>query len=690
MELLLSVLFALYAIPAGGALFLLWRRVEQLKSELAELRSLLGARSSASARIGRLARAGAVVPIGEPAPAFVDEPPRARAARTWGLSGFANARSTTRTAPSTETLRGLLLGALATAPALGFFFRADPPTIVSSGLAIAAAMMIVSLRRLWAIAAWASVFTASAWALLGFALGAAHADPISYSICLAFAGATGLLHTHLRHAWPGATMALTMSAAALALGSQTGMIAAAGAAFAMMIALAAIVGAISLRLEAMHLAAFGAAVIGLFVLSGQESAAVWFTPVTAWSGALFLGIAAIRVPQLGARGVAIAGTGAFGALGAILALNGAGHGLASPYAAAGALLTLTAALGAIIALTATRRERGLNAMRFSLTLMAAAGFIAIAAAIVLALAAPLAASASAMTALGFAALNRRLPDAMWRACAGAAALWAVPFVMASATMVLSEAQGWPAWALIVLGLVLPAALLGAAALLAARAASPRLAALLEMLTMALAVSAASLFVRLLFTDGAFRLHAVGFVETGMHSAVWLLAAIVIGSRAHLGSRPMRLAGANLLMLAALGVMATASVLWMSGYWTARTGAGPDVLARDTLGFLIPAALFFAHWVFWRARSDDLQTRLAFGASMLLAAAFVTAEALDASNVPEWGRALVGAASFALALGLNFAPGVANAELDGAPQRLDENLHRYRRGQQRRHSRQHAR
>lgn len=693
MGLLLTILFAIYAIGSGAALIYLWRRLDRVSGELAQLRRAAGVRTPA--RVMRRARSGAVVPVEDEVPAPTqpdDEGPLERAARTWKLQDAETTGAElplARVALSPTTLRGLVLGVMATAPAFGFAFRADAPVIVASGLAVAAAMMVIALRPIWAVAAWAAVFTAGAWASLGFALGAAHADTMSYSLCVAFAGAAGLVHAHLRRATPGATMALTMSAAVLALASQTGMIGPAGAAFGAIVALAAIVGAMSLRLEAMHLAAFGAAVIGLFVLSGQPSAAIWFTPVTSWAGALFLAIAAIRVPHLGARGVAIAGTGAFGALGAILALNGAQHGLAHPYAAAGALVALTAALGAVIAAAATRRGRGLHALRFSLWMLAAAGFIAIVAAVVLALAAPLAAFAFSAVALGLVALNARFPEGTWRAFAGAAALGAAPFAIATAQMVLSEAHTNPAWMLVALGLCLPAGLLGVAARFAQKHGAPKLAALFEVLVIALAVTAANLFVRLIFSEGVVRLQPVGFVETGVHSAIWLLAALIIGSRAHLGAAPMRIAATNLLMLAALGVMATASILWTTDYWAARAGAGPEFLQRDTFGFLIPAALFFAHWVFWRARSDDLQTRLVFAASLLLLAAFTTVEALRAESFPDWARALTGALSFAMALGLNFAPGVINA--DGPPQgrQLHKDLHGNGRRHHRRKARQHA-
>jgi hypothetical protein len=686
MGVLLTLLFAAYAIGTSAALVYLWRRLDRMSGEIAHLRRSAGAHAQ---QVVRRARAGSVVPITEDDAATETEAPLERAARTWRLQAAEAAEAAlplTRVASSPATLRGLVLGVLATAPAFGFFFRADAPVIVASGLAVAAAMMVIALRPVWTVAAWAAVFTAGAWASLGFALGAAHADPMSYSMCVGFAGAAGLLHAHLRRATPGATMALTMSAAVLALASQTGMVGPAGAAFGVIVALAAIVGAMSLRLEAMHLAAFGATVIGLFVLSGQPSAAIWFTPVTSWAGALFLAIAVIRVPHLGARGVALAGTGAFGALGAILALNTAQHGLTHPYAAAAALVALTAALGVVIATAALRRARGLPALRFSLWMLALAGFIALVAAILLALPPPLASFAFALVALGLVALNARFPEGTWRAFAGAAALLALPQAVSSAQLMLSEAPDWQAWMLIALGLCAPAVLLGVAARLAERHEGPKLAALFEMLMIGLLVAAASLFVRLVFSEGALLLQPVGFVETSVHCAAWLLAALIIGARAHLGAATMRVAATNLLMLAALGVTATASLLWTTDYWAARAGAGPDYLTRDTLGFLIPAGLFFAHWVFWRARSDDVQTRLVFAASMLLLAAFVTVEALRAENVPDWGRALTGAVSLAMALGLNFAPGVVNA--DSPPQRkLEKNLHRERRRQQRHHTRQ---
>src|SRR5262249_40850667 len=147
---------------------------------------------------------------------------------------------------------------------------------------------------------------------------------------------------------PGATLALVMAAAALALGSQIGMVGAPGIAFAAIVSCAAVAGALNIKLEPIHLAAFGATLIGLFVVSGQEPAAIWFTPIAAWAGALFLGISGVRVPKVGARGAALAATGVIAPLTSIAALYGADQGLADPHAAAGAFALLACLLGAII------------------------------------------------------------------------------------------------------------------------------------------------------------------------------------------------------------------------------------------------------------------------------------------------------------------------------------------------------
>jgi hypothetical protein len=682
----LILLLALQTVLALAGFVYLWRRIDRMSGEIAQLRRALGAARPAARRTRR-AQAGEVTPIGDDAEfeladatPLVADAPLDRAARAWGLQSEGVAQPLKNLALAPETLRGLVLALMATAPAFAFFFGADASLIVASGLTMAAAMMLVALRPMWRAAAWAAVLTAGAWALLGFALGAAHADAMGYSVCVAIAGAAGLAHAHLQRATPGATMALTMSAAALALASQTGMVGPAGAAFGAIVALAAMIGAMSLRLEAMHLAAFGAAVIGLFVLSGQDSAAIWFTPAAAWAGALFLGIAVVRVPQLGARGLALAGTGAFGPFGAIAALHAAEHGLAAPAHAATAFLALAAALAGIIAATALRRARGLAALRFTLWMLMLGAFVAAACAIVIGLPAALVSAAFAAVALGLAALNLRLPDAAWRTFAVTAGLFALAFAAVSARLLLSESGSWAAWAIVLAAFVLPSALAGAAAFIATRSKATATAGLFEAIAIVLAVAAANLILRLAFSGGATLLQPIGFVEASAHCAIWLIAALVIGSRADAGAKAVRLAAVNTLGILALAGMALASALWMTPYWTVR-GADAAPLSRETLGFLMPGMLFWAHWVFWRARGADLQTRLALGAGALLLAAFLTLEAMRAEALPEWAAAMAGAISFALALGINFARGVTNLD---APRRshLEEDLKRNRRRQQR--------
>lgn len=662
----LLLLIALQLVVSVAGFALLWRRLDRMSGEVSRLQGLLNTRAATQRRRAR-PDAGALAPVvdddadAEIVPA-VAEGPLTRAARAWSLPARADVHRALRGPTlSPETGRGLILALVATAPAIAFFFNADPSAIVATGITIGAAMMLIALRPMWRAAAWAAVLTAGVWALIGFALAAAHAGPSSYSICLVLGAAAGLAHAHLRRATPGGAMALAMSAAALALGSQIGMVSPAGTAFGAIVAMGAIVGAMSLRLEAMHLAAFGAAVIGIFVLSGQEDAAIWFTPAATWAGALFLAIAAVRVPQLGARGVALAGTGAFAPLGAIAALHAAHHGLADPIAASAAFVGLTVLLGGLISVSALRRDRGLAGLRVTLWVLVLGAFLAASGAIVLALPAQIAAPAFAALGLGLLALDMRLPDTVWRTFAVAAGALACAHSVSSAQLLLSEASPWPAWALITSGLALPAALAGGAALVALRSKAAVTSAVFEIVAISLAVASANLLMRLIFSGGATILQPIGFVETGMHCVVWLLAALIIGSRVELGARAVRLTAINVLGLMAFATMAFSAGLWLTSFWKTHTdAAAPPLISRDTLGFLLPSILFWAHWVFWRARGANTQTRMALGMGALLLAAFLTVEAVRAEALPDWLGAMIAAVSFALAIVINFAPGVTNA------------------------------
>lgn len=653
MELWILLSLQLAATALGFAY--LWRRQRSLSDEIARLREALSALEGERAVVRRLPRrvegaaaaaeTGAVVSI-------APRTPSARAERAWRLPDASLSFDTDLL--SSDTTRGTLLGIAAAAPALGFFLALDSGLVVAAGLGVATAMMLLGLRAEWRAASWAGAITAGVWALVGFGLGGALASPIPFSVFAATAGIAGLVHAHLRRVIPGTLMALLMAMATLALASLTSVIGPAGAAYGVIVTAAAIVGAMSLRLEAVHLAAFGAALIGLFVLSGQDAAAIWFTPATAWAGALFLGIAYVRVPQLAARGVALAGVGALAPLAAIGTLHWAQNGLGDRFAAAGAYAALAFALGGLLALAASRRA--LASLRLTLWILAGAAFVAIFAAITLALRGPFAASAFAVVSLGLLALNARLPDAVWRAFASISAFFAAVFAVVSAGMLLNEAANWPTWLLIGLGLVAPALIYAAAAHVAHMTRAHFTAGFFEAIAFACATIASSLVIRLIFSGGAFLLHPVGFVEAGAHLATWLLTALLVAARSRSGAKAVRMGFAMLLGMTALLLCAFCTGLWLTPYWSARD----SLSLHEPFGFLAPAIVFWAHWVFWRARGNDTRTRVSLGAGALLTACWVTLEAISWQGAPSWVSALIGAIAFALAIVINFAPGVTNA------------------------------
>jgi len=558
----LWIILVLQIAATGLGFVVLWRRQRSLGDEVVRLREALSAVEHERAVPRQRARVGqgsVVTPVD--AEIVTIETSAARAARAWSLPNTPLQFGATEVQP--DTLRGLILGAVAGAPALGFFLSVSTPLIVAAGLLVSLAMTLLGLRYEWRASAWAGVVTGAGWALLGFVLGAAQAAPVIYSALAAFCGVAGLVHAHLRRATPGAVTALSMATLVLALASQIGIIGPAGAAFGVIVAAAAIIGAISLRLEALHLAGFGAALIGLFVLSGQDAAAIWFTPATSWAGALFLAIALVRVPHLGARGVALAGTGALAPLLAIGALHFANHGLADRFAAAGSFAVLSAALGGLIALAAIRRPGGLAALKVTLWVLAIGAFAAISAAIILALPSPLAAPAFAALALSLTVLNARVPDAAWRAFTCIAAVCAAANTFDAARLLLEEAPAWAPSVLVAAGIALPALLAAVGALFAGRAGATFTAGLLEIIAFTLFISAANLMVRLFFSDGATLLASIGFVETGMHIATWLAASLLIAVRSRRGAGTARMGAATAFGLAGLGAAAFAGVLWLT-------------------------------------------------------------------------------------------------------------------------------
>ncbi|MEZ6022280.1 MAG: hypothetical protein R3C16_02435 [Hyphomonadaceae bacterium] len=652
------------ALAAAG-FFYLWRRQQRLTAEIAELRRGLAAvevRGAVSKR-ARSAAAAADATVATPAPSSAWD----RAVRAWGLAPSQTGEARGLSLPP-ATSRGLALGVLAAAPGLGFVFSIDPGLLVAAGLGIAAAMMFAALKPSWRAAAWAGVLTAAGWALLGFVLAAAQSEPTGYALCISFAGAAGLVHARLRPAAQGATLALAMCAAALALGSQVGMVGPAGAAFFALVALAAAVGASSLRLEAIHLSAFGASLIGLFVLSGQTEAAIWFTPVAAMTGALFFAIAAVRVPVLGAAGAALAGVGVLAPLGVIAALHDAQHGLSDALAAGGTFAALAAASLGVLALSARHSAEGLAGLKLTAWMLGLGALLAAACAALIALPAALAATALAVVSLGFIGADTRWPARVWRACAALAVALALCAAWQAAGLVLREMAGLSATMRIAFGGALPALLFGAAAFLAQRNATARTAAILEAGALVLGLGAAHVLIRAIATGGAPIINPVSFVEAGAHISVWLAAALLLGWRADHGASGLRRAAVVTLGVGALGASALCSFLWLSPYWDERTPTEPalSLLGVNGAGFLLPAALLWAHWALWRARGVDLHTRVSLGGAAMMTAAFATYQALHVEGAPAWLGPAAALVSFALAVGINFASGVTAP----APKRSD--------------------
>jgi hypothetical protein len=673
----MAVIFLLvFQLAVAAAAFVyLWRRQQRLADEVAQLRARLAdveLRAAVAGKKTRVANAALVTTdTATAAPVSAWE----RAKRAWRQAPASESVRSLTIRFTPELQRGLVLGVIAAAPLLALAFGVAANLAFAAGLGAAAAMMFAALRQAWSMGAWGGVITGAGWAVLGWSLGGATSDPSGYALCVAMAGVAGLAHAALRPPLHGAMLALAMAMAALALGSQAGMIGWAGAAYFALAALAALIGATNLRLESLHLAAFGASLIGLFVLSGQTDAAIWFTPVAAMTGAIFFAIAAVRAPQLGATGAALAGVGALAPLGVIAALHDAHHGLADPFAAGAAFLALAGALGGVLAVAA-RRQRDWAELKLTRWMLIIGIFAAASCAVLVAFAAPLAASGLGAIALVAMALDMRWPARAWRICAILAAALALTQAWDAAFLVLNEALGWPPTPRIAFGMIAPALLLGAAALVAQRNGGRKTATALEAMTLVLGVGAANVAIRYFAADGAPLLNPIGFVEAGAHIGAWLAAALLLGARLDHGARGFRRISAAVLGALSLAACAVASFLWLTPFWASRAPSEADASLLSNLGagFVIPAALLWGHWLVWRARRAEMHTRLALGGAAMMTAAFATYEALQVESAPGWLGPAAALASFALAIGINFASGVTAPD---AASNFEENFDRDR-------------
>lgn len=624
---LLVTLLALQAVATalGGAL--LWRKYERLREEVRGLRSQ-----------------------SLPIPQRKQLAPAQRQSHMLTADGWA----------------GAAIALFAVAPALGTVLGAPVSALAAAGVSVGAALLAASFKTDLQRLAWPGVLAAAGWALVGFFFGVAS---VPFATALAAAGGVAVAHATWRSSWAGLAGAGVMAAAALALGAQDSMLSPAGAAFAVIVLCAAIGGALRVELEAMHLAAFGAALIGLLVLSGQDIAALWFTPAAALTGAAFFAIAAVRVPQLGERGVTLAGTGALAPLVATAALHISQHGLADRASAIGAFAALALLFGWLLSAAATRAGRSYASLRLTLWVLGFAIFAALIAMVAIAAHAPLAAAMTALGALFLVVIARRQKVQILLFFACAAAGLALVFALWSAQRLLGEAGAWPGYAALAVGAAAPAMILGLAALLARRAKLMATSAALEISAITLCVAALSLGLRLIAAQGAPLLHPLGFAEAGAHIALWLTCAFVLRRRARKGARAVRVAAAHALIHASVAGILMASVLWVAGVFPG--GAALALLSRDTLGFALPAAGFFAHWALWRWRDIPYMARLCFGAATALTAAFGAAE-ISSMDSSESGLPSIAAAVllFAGAAGLNFLPVIVRRRLERQRQRVE--------------------
>ena len=156
----LLILIALQLIGSAAAIGMLWRRSERQRRELAELRAQLDA-LSVQRVVQRPRREGVALTAvakttAAPTPLSPqDKPPATSPPRARGLPEEIN-RAFAALPVSAPLVRNFALTLAALAPALGFATHVSVVTMVGAGVVIGAAMMLVSLIPHWRQAAWAA------------------------------------------------------------------------------------------------------------------------------------------------------------------------------------------------------------------------------------------------------------------------------------------------------------------------------------------------------------------------------------------------------------------------------------------------------------------------------------------------------------------------------------------------------
>lgn len=467
---------------------------------------------------------------------------------------------------------------------------ATPAAMMWLATAACVCLLIIAERLAWRPASWAALATATTWAAAALFTQRPEPDNTWFAALLLACGAAGLVHMRTRPA-PGLALCAAMMAA---LGIACVMLGAAspyGAALAALVGAAALTGAVYRTLEPALALSWLAACLGLYALSGQESAPVWLTPAAVLAAALYLAIEAFTLPTRGRDAIIPATTGAVAAPFAVGVLLGQSVGMESFAALA---FLLTAAVQAGVLAYGARRLGGVAA--FGLAIAPPA--LSIALCILLALttwlsvlwsAAPLAASAVA-----FAAINARTPSPAWSVSALIIAAAVCVCAVGVAMLLIIGARETDAAILIGAGLAAPAALLGLAALLFQPRASWT-AACLE--AAALTIGAASVFMALrwIAAEQTPGMAFMGFAEAGAHIVAWCSAALVLFHREARGAFFVRrgFAAAFAGAAGAASIVALAAVMspWWGPWPTAAQGA--PVFNTLLIGYAAPAALFGA-------------------------------------------------------------------------------------------------
>ncbi len=674
---LIPTILVIATLMVGAGFGLTWRRLEDLKAEINDLRSRLdereGARPSQSTNVTTLTRpavvraaAGASPRREDDEPALFplagpsDDPfddgwvvrPAGRAAPAQGSAITPVRRASDVSAPfrSFPTVplpptgptwhpharAFFALGALfaVLAPALVLLLGAPSAAVGATALALALAGVVLSLRQDWPLLIWVVALGTAGWTLWSLVEGAAMQTPLLASGAFVLVAAAALIYARITHsAGAGVVLCATMAAAAYTLALQSesvGGLAALGA----IIVLAALVGASLAALELIHVGACLAACAGLFLLGGREDAVIWFAPACAWIGALFLGVSAVRAPVLKSRGTVVAATGALAPIFAALVLHAAGRELAAPWEVALALAAIAAALAGLLVLAA-RSAGSLSALGWAAFPLGFGALAAAVLAILTALPLPFAAAALGVLAAGLALINAKWPLPLWRLDAALAALaGAAASAGAFGVFALSD-RDLSALAVIICGAVIPA--LGAYVAARALAANAPFSAMgFEAAALAGGTAAISGLIRLAYapTPSA----PLDFAEAGLHAAAWLTLALLVWLYAAKGAWLVRQWGATLLSAAALCVLLGGPLSVLNPWWgSVRDPAiGWPLANLLALGFLLPALAAWTHWAVWRPR--DGRAPIALAAAAILTAVWAVLEIRRTFQGPD----LVGA------------------------------------------------